>query len=540
MTGQEEINNAPEPIRTYPWRAVDLIAVAVLTVLAFLLRAHNLDPSTLTHDDAWVAYVYRAGYSDSLIIGLASPGFVFLQKAWLGLVGFSELRAQLPSLVAGVVAPALAFVVLRKRVRWPFAILGGVLMAYVPIHIIYSQHVKQYTTEVLLGFAMLFLAWRIIDDPAPLKRWLLLAALQIAAIVISFPMAFVAASVSAGVICATWRNGARDRYKLGSLVFVGAFSALWYEVALSPRMSPGLRELWRTYAGEGRYLATDAGVAGWISSLFRRILQMLEWFSPFPAKLMLMTVTVLLLAVAIRRLPIFIMAIGSVCIAVALASLELAPLGGNRADMYLHAPLLVGLVVGLDVSFDLVKSWTSRARPGGHGRVLSPSLMRFVPADIAVALLVTAGIAVLLSIFTHQPPPYPLQDVRPLVEILDAEREPDDFVVIDYEAMYHVGLYSERPSHPRTVTDFGFRHYWVEFEDPGLLLISDPAAAAEYAETINEHGDRFWLLVSINPFTLTTRAKWDPMIDRLQVQDGWKLERSWSRENAVLEVWRID
>lgn len=511
-------------------RVVGFLAAMGLALLALSLRHGNLAPSTLTHDDAWVAYIYRAEYRDVVTVGLTSPGFVFLMKVWLSGVGFSEFRAQIPALLGGIISPALAFIVLRRRVRVPFAVLAGLLIVFSPIEIAYSDAVKQYTTEVVVGLLLIGCGFRLIEQPGDRKRWLQFTGLAFLASLISFMLSLVAVGAAVAGLVAAARMGGRTFLRRSLLMLpLGLSVGVWYLLVVGPRVPDGLRDLWGIYGGDGRYITTDAGLWGWIGSLWDRSLEVAEWVTRFDPRAVALVVLLAFTFLLVKRPLVFVMTVVPLVGIVVAASLKLAPLGGNRTDIWLHAPLIVGVISGLDAMVDVVGAWISRIV---NHRSFDPE-SRTAMASAALLTALIGGTALLL----HQPAtPYALQDVRPLIEELDAERTPDDVVIVDYEAMYHLGLYGRSESHPFSVTDVGFRHYWVEFDDPTIMRIQDRSQATGYADEAAERGNRIWFLVSINPFTKSTRDAWDPLTDRLR-QIGWSPTKVEERTSAVLELW---
>lgn len=515
---------------------LEWLLLAALLVVAFALRDQNLDPPTLTHDDAWVAYIDRARFRDVLTVGLTSPGFVFLEKVWLAIVGFSELRAQLPPFVAGVLAPAGVYLLLRNRVQRPLAALGAVLMAFVPIHIIYSQHVKQYTFEVLVGLGMIWIGWRILDEPARERNWKALALLSTLAVFFSFSLVIVALGPILAGLVRVLRSGWPVVFRsLRWIVGFGLVAFVWYFRVLRPRIPDGLQQLWGVYAGEGRYIDATGGFRLWVESLFRRVYQLLEWVTTFDPQLVAWIGLILLVALAFKNPYVFIMIATPLAGAVVLASLQLAPLGGNRTDIYLEAPLLVGLMVGLDATVDIGVSLWRRFNPTSADREL------LVTAGSSGVLVLVGSAAAAISaaafLAANPPPPYPVQDVQPLINEIETQRRDGDTVLLEYEAMYHYGLYGSVDSAPFVVTDYGYRHYWVDFDDPDLIRIHDPSMWMEYAAAVDAAGDRMWFLVSINPFNKATRDKWTLMTDYLRDELGWSMVRESVAENAVLELW---
>lgn len=458
------------PRRPHPrLQPLDLVVVALLAAGAAALRAGPLGPSSLWLDDAWTALVVRAdSLGDAWDLTVTAPGFGLLLRAWLGVVGFSETAAQVPALVFGVLGPPMLFVVgVRAGLRRGAAGLAGFLLLTAPAHLTFSARVKQYTLDALLVTALLALAWRVLEEPGDRRRWAVLVGGALAATVLTAAVApVVAAACAAGLVEARRRRAPLRP----ALVLTGAYAVLggaWYALVLRPSVSPALRDYWT-----GDYVDVAAGPAAAARDVVAGLGGVLEAFSALPA----VPVGLVLLAAAawllVCRPAEAALLAGPLAVAVVLAALRLAPLGGGRTDIYLLPALGLLAAAGVDA--------VSRA----HRRV-------------GVGLVAVAAAATALARPT--PSPYPPHDVRPLIAALESQMAEDDVVLVYSASRWAYGLYTgfgvSFPEDPRQGTGFD-----VAVEDPRVRILDphrdDPARYAEEVAAHTTGAERVWLLAS--------------------------------------------
>jgi Dolichyl-phosphate-mannose-protein mannosyltransferase len=146
------------------WRGfgTDLAVVAVLIVIAFLVRRHGLPTQGLWLDDAQEGAARKASLSELIRVGRDHPGYVAVLMGWSRLTGGSDVSLAYPALIAGVVGPALLYLTLRllAYARWIGVLLGAALVAS-QSDIIYSGRLKPDTTDVLVVLVLVVLVQRL-------------------------------------------------------------------------------------------------------------------------------------------------------------------------------------------------------------------------------------------------------------------------------------------------------------------------------------------------------------------------------------------
>jgi hypothetical protein len=132
-------------------RTFDLVAIVTLVVVSYGARRGSLPFDGLWFDDSWVAAGAIHGRLTAIMTdGSGTPGFTGLLMIVHRLGGGQLRDLGIPSLIAGVVAPALLFVALR-RIGYERSIAAIVSAALViaRVHILYSGRVKGYTFDTV-------------------------------------------------------------------------------------------------------------------------------------------------------------------------------------------------------------------------------------------------------------------------------------------------------------------------------------------------------------------------------------------------------
>ena len=460
-----------------------------LAALAIGLRVGPLGPSSLWLDDAWVALISRAhGAGDVWTMGFTFPGFAVLLRLWFGVVGFSETTAQVLPFAFGVAGPALLWWVCVRRGLTVGASLvaAGVLLAS-PVHLEYSTRVKSYTLDALLAIGLLAAGWWLIDQPRSARRWAVAvgaaaAATMMSAAVAPYALAIVVAGALAGGLVEALVAGAA----------YGGFALVWWFAALDRAVNPGLRAYWHDFYVDG------------VGDLASGLHRLLDGFAPLPVWVTALVLVAAGVGLAARR-PALLLLLGvPVLVAVGLAVMEMAPLGGGRTDTFLYPALAVAVAAGLEPF--LTRWWVGAAVIGGLA-VLAP----------------TAG-------------PYPREDVRPLVAFVESERSADEAVLVYPATRWAYALYTSSPVRfsrdpddaPGYSAAIAHSPYHVHVLPPAGRV--DPARYELLVQTVvSDHGG-LWLVAS----------HWrSDLADLYAALDAFGLTEvgRWERPGAVLTRW---
>lgn len=499
------------------------MAAAGLTLVALALRWPLLGPSTLIRDDAWVALLARADTAaEALVVGPTTPGFSLALWAVLSVVGLSSISAQAIPFLAGVLTPALTYAVGVSRRLDPLAAgTAATLIALSPAHISLSGRIKQFTVETLLVAGLLLVAGRVCDRPGAPGRWAVLAILSLGAIVISAMTAVVVVGtyLAAGLAALRDRGGAAIRGAAVSGSAVAGISLAWWVLRLDTQVTAGLTHFWRD-----RLIEWSGDPAVLVADVWHHFVYLAEWFAPLPAPLLGGLLLVGLVVLTHRDVTTGTLLATPIIVLATLSVLRLAPFGGGRTDLVIYPALALATAGAID-------GVARRSYRTGIG----------VTALTLAALLAWPGTAptderhrppqgrppgILVAGRWPYPQPYPLTDVRPLVEELEERREPEDPVLLDTRLVWPFALYTSQavdilPGH-------SLPGIAVAFADYSPTALGVPRAAIADA---TRGSARVWTLRQVGPprGSRSHRA-------RLR-QLGFRRTLTIERQEAQLSLW---
>ena len=157
----------PDPVKISKSRRLALGRPVVLFILCALLvagvvsRVYFLDRSVWL-DEAWVANSMQAAslreafYYDEWL-QTSPPLFIALGRLFTYLFGTSNVALRALPAFSGIIAVLLLSFLAFRLLRPSFALLAVLLFVFSPRVILYSQSVKQYSTDVLATIGMLAL-----------------------------------------------------------------------------------------------------------------------------------------------------------------------------------------------------------------------------------------------------------------------------------------------------------------------------------------------------------------------------------------------
>ena len=435
--------------------------------------------------------------SDARRISVAAPGFIALLKAWFGLVGFSNLRAQAPAFVFGILGPPALFVTARSwGLHRAAAFLAGGLLAVSPVHMRYSTRVKSFTLEAFAATVVLLIADRLLAEPRRGARWYTFAVAAAIATTLSAPLAIVCVpGFVAGFLALHRANEPRPREAISATAGYLLFSVAWYAVAIRSAIDRNLIEYW-----DGYYISRS--VDHFASSTYRAFARFAHGFDVLPAAVTLLALAACLAWMSRTRPDRAVLLFGPIAIAAGVAVLHRNPFGGGRTDIYLYADL--ALIVACTAN----------------------GLFTRVPSRVAVAAAIAAIIA--LGAVSFPVPTYPKEDFRAMLEAVNRDLRPTDAVLLYPKARFAAALYTDWPFHLRSpvpgasvTTPFD-----VEIDRPRTFVpvdtvpvhfaksVARASASARRVWYIGTHGgpdyDRAGVFLSRAGFTLHRRRGFAP------------------------------
>lgn len=241
----------PSPRRVSSTSTRLLLLVALSVGVVVRLRQYVVGRS-LWNDEAALALNILARDTAGLFRPLdylqgAPIGYLLLLKLSTAIAGPGELALRAVALIAGILALLLFAVVARRLVGATAGALAVLLLAAAPLHIYYSNEVKQYALDVLMTVLALalFLFMRRGLTPA---RTIIAAAAGALMLWLSHPAVFTLSAVGLVALVEAWRRG--EARQTRRLVFIGAiWGATFLGLALFSltelTANAALAEFWR-------------------------------------------------------------------------------------------------------------------------------------------------------------------------------------------------------------------------------------------------------------------------------------------------------
>ena len=221
-----------------------LIWIVPVTTVALVLRLARLGFQPLWWDEGWSLYFATSDPGAMLrltAVDIHPPLYYLLLHLWISLFGPGPVSVRLLSVLIGVAAVPLIYLVGRWLFDHKTALAAALLLAVSPFHIYYSQEVRMYGLVTLLGLAACYFAC--------VRRswaWLGYVLAATAALYTQYYAAFLILALNLVVLFWLWAGSRRiPGYQAGR----DLFSWLAAQVAVVALYLP-----WLLYAG-GKLLA---------------------------------------------------------------------------------------------------------------------------------------------------------------------------------------------------------------------------------------------------------------------------------------------
>ncbi|MBL0170999.1 MAG: glycosyltransferase family 39 protein [Gemmatimonadaceae bacterium] len=195
------------PIRSDLTRGTRPLLWAVLGVGVVFRLISFLDRRSLWYDEAMLSVNVLtrswSGLLQPLDYEQAAPvPFLWAQKVLVQIAGVNEYSLRFLSLVAGLLVVLMVWRLTREVFAETEALVATALVSLSPMLIRYSNEAKPYEVDALVAVLLVLAAIWVVEDPAPVRRWIVLTCAGVGGLILSIPALFVVAAVGAGLVCA--------------------------------------------------------------------------------------------------------------------------------------------------------------------------------------------------------------------------------------------------------------------------------------------------------------------------------------------------
>jgi 4-amino-4-deoxy-L-arabinose transferase-like glycosyltransferase len=200
-----------------------LVAVGVLTVIAFLLRLKGVDQTLVADENFTYSIISRNGFTgvwhDVYHTSITPPLHYYL--AWLSVQfgGDSTVLVRLPSLVFGTALVPVVFLLGRRVGGVTAGLIAAAIIALGPFSIWYGDEARAYATMMFLVALSSYALLRALDGDGT-RWWVLCGVCACAALWAHYTAVFVLAAQGAWALW-THRERARQLLTTYALIVVG-------------------------------------------------------------------------------------------------------------------------------------------------------------------------------------------------------------------------------------------------------------------------------------------------------------------------------
>ena len=143
------------------------IALLGIVLVGAFLRVFHLTAESIWLDEAFSVSISRLSVPQ--IVQAAAPDvhpplYYFLLHYWMMVFGTSESAVRLPSVLFGVLAIPMIYLVGRQLFNKEAGLVGALILALSSFNIYYSQEIRMYSLMVLLALLSMYFFWRFLQQ----------------------------------------------------------------------------------------------------------------------------------------------------------------------------------------------------------------------------------------------------------------------------------------------------------------------------------------------------------------------------------------
>lgn len=452
-----------------------LIAVAIAAGVMLRLLQYGANRSLWLDEVLMVPAIMRPSFQDLLSPASWShlpPGFLFLEKMVVTLLGESEYALRLLPFLAGIAA-LLLFVRVAQRLVTPTAVpIAVALFALSPFLVYYTSELKPYSTDVLAATLLLLAASELIGRAVTPRRAAAFGAAAVIAAGFSLTSVFVSAGAALALLFGAWRSGDRQGVRALAGVLAGwaiVFGTPYLLFVHGSATNEYARDFWRS--GFMPFPPRSLDELAWLPrTLFQVFRDPLGVFSDQQSGSGILGAGAAMVAFAAgcvwmakHRPATLRVLVAPILVTLLASALMLYPFGGSRVAGG-RVILFLAPIFFLVIAEGAAWAWQ---RFRGDARIVPIALLGL----LLVPALVWGAVAV----------PVPRTEIKPLLEYLEEEAQPGDVVYVHYDVRH------------------AFEHYATDYEIdeirylPGVCARGEPSRYLDALARLTG-APRVWIL----------------------------------------------
>jgi len=139
------------------------IALLGIVLIGAFLRVYHLGTQSIWFDEAfsvWISSLTLPQMVQATAADVHPPLYYFLLHYWIIVFGTSESTVRLLSVLFGVLAIPMIYVVGRQLFNKETGLVGALILALSSFNIYYSQETRMYSLMALLALLSMYFFWR--------------------------------------------------------------------------------------------------------------------------------------------------------------------------------------------------------------------------------------------------------------------------------------------------------------------------------------------------------------------------------------------
>lgn len=406
---------------------VDVLLACGLVAVSVAPRLASRPRSGFFYDDAWTAVSALHGRPGQVFdLGVNHPGFTAVLMALRPLAEWNPNVLVWPALIAGIVAPALVYLLLRKAdISALVALAIASVVVTAPVHVLYSPRPKPFTLDLIVVVAAALLTERVtrFQWRAPIA-----AAWFVGAIVVSLLSPFALLAVAIAGLTVVLHPVGDLRMRLVAVCGQAIVSALYLWQIQQTYNAKALERFWDRR--HDSFIGFSTNPVDLIGDVIAHTGQLVAAFTAtsngIDAAIGLVAIAGLLHSAVVSRSVVgryLVLLLGA---AIVLSIMGKVPYGANK---------LVGMRVGL-WALPVFGFGAAQAVQVVRGRSVGPTGRTRVVGAVAIIVTVAA-----LVIGLARAQPYPWDGSEPAAAFVVAERRPGDVVFLLFTAAFSHAVY---------------------------------------------------------------------------------------------------
>jgi len=414
-----------------------------LIFIGIVLRLRQyLSGRSLWSDEASLAY----NLAHRNFLGLIQPldydqgapvGFLFIEKLLIIVFGNIDQVMRLFPLFSGILALYLFYRIAQAHIKG--GMLGMILLALGWELIYYSSELKQYSSDVMIGLLLIFLAYNCLKENAQTRDFLYLGIAGVVGIWISHPSVFILGGIGLAMFVATLTKS-----RPIPIVWLVGLGAVWlasfgleYLVALRPLIG---NDLLQSYWEKAFLPLPPGGTRIWlIKTYYSMLLIIIGRTDHILVIIFPILISIGGLSLLIRDRTTGILLISPFFFAAVASILQKYPLK-DRFMLFLVPLVLLLIAEGLGSIYAIIAKWQRGVA----------AIVYMLPAVVLIYMSAT-----ITSEFVRAP--YIGSDIKPVLEYVGHHRLKSEPIYIYYTTVPEYDYYAPLYNLDDENVLFGFR-----------------------------------------------------------------------------------